>query len=77
LNLFAGADYYFAKNLSLGAELGFGFLMTSAPDIESESFGTNTTTGAWELQENRLQKQSKSMQVGPTVVPKLRLGWLF
>jgi len=77
LNLVAGADYYIAKNLSLGAELGFGFSMTSHPDIESEGFNVNSTSGAWELKENPLQKQGSSMQVGPNVVGKIKLGWLF
>jgi hypothetical protein len=77
LNLIAGFDYYIAKNLSLGAELGFGFSMTTMPDIESESVVANSTTGAWEVKADPKQKQGDSMQVGPNVVGQFKLGWLF
>lgn len=36
LNLIAGFDFYFAKNISLGAELNFGYQTTSYKDSESE-----------------------------------------
>ena len=36
INLIAGFDFYFAKNLSLGAEMGFGWSTTSYPDYESQ-----------------------------------------
>lgn len=36
VNLIAGADYYFTKNLSLGVEFGFGFYSTKNKDFESE-----------------------------------------
>jgi len=36
INLIAGVDFYIVKNLSLGAELGFGFSTTSFSDIEDE-----------------------------------------
>jgi hypothetical protein len=34
LNLLAGTDFYFADNIYLGAELGFGFQTTSNKDTE-------------------------------------------
>lgn len=54
LNLIAGFDFYFAKNISLGAELNFGYQTTSYSDLESEyvkdtspdpTSVTNTGTG--------------------------------
>ncbi len=36
VNLIAGMDYYFTKNLSLGVEFGFGFYSTKYDDFESE-----------------------------------------
>ena len=78
LNLIAGADYYIAKNLSLGVELGFGFSMTTMPDIESERVDvTSPTDVTWVVKENALEKQGKEMQVGPNAVAQLKLGWLF
>jgi hypothetical protein len=45
INLIAGFDFYFAKNLSLGAEMGFGWSTTSYPDYESE-YVKHTVTDA-------------------------------
>jgi hypothetical protein len=75
--LIAGFDYYFVKNLSLGAEFGFGFETTSMPDIEDESVVANSTTGVMEIKANDKEIQGSSMDVGPTVTAKFKLGWLF
>jgi opacity protein-like surface antigen len=78
LNLVAGADYYIAKNLSLGAELGFGFSMTSHPDIEGQGLAAQSTTdNSIVVKDTPAQVQGKSMQVGPNAVAKIKLGWLF
>jgi hypothetical protein len=77
LNLIAGVDFYIAKNLSLGAELGFGFSMTTMPDIEGQRVRANPTTGAAEVVDVPAEKQGKSMQIGPNAVGQLKLGWLF
>ena len=77
LNLIAGFDYFISKNLHLGAELGFGFSMTSMPDLKDESVVVNSTTGAYEVKADPDQKQGDSMQVGPNVVGQFKLGWLF
>jgi hypothetical protein len=77
INLVAGFDYYIAKNLSLGAELGFGFSTTSMPDIEDQLNRQNQTTGAWEVVDKLKEKQGSSMQVGPNVIGQMKLGWLF
>lgn len=44
INLIAGFDFYFAKNLSLGAEMGFGFSTTSYPDYESQELKSTAST---------------------------------
>ncbi|MBK5285402.1 MAG: hypothetical protein JJE25_08350, partial [Bacteroidia bacterium] len=83
LNLIAGCDYYIAKNLSLGAELGFGFSMTSHPDVEDQwlkqtvtTSGTNTSV-SYSVENKSKEIQGTSMQVGPNVVGQFKLGWLF
>jgi hypothetical protein len=83
INLFAGADYYIAKNLSLGAEIGFGFSTTSMPDIENQ-YVKETVTGTvptethtFTVTDAAKQKQGSSMQLGPNVIGQFKLGWLF
>lgn len=78
LNAVAGFDYYLAKSLYLGTELGFG-LSTTMPmksksetvALNAEANGTTTTSG-----DGKKDNVSK-FQVGPNVVGQLRLGWLF
>jgi hypothetical protein len=77
VNLIAGFDYYFAKNLSLGAEFGFGFSTTSHPDVTSESVVVNPTTGASEVKANADEIQGSSMNIGPNAIAQIKLGWLF
>jgi len=77
VGLIAGFDYYIAKNLSLGAEFGFGFSTTSMPDIEDESVTTNATTGASEVVADPNEIQGSSMNVGPNAIAQFKLGWLF
>lgn len=73
LNLVAGTDFYFADNIYLGAEIGFGFSRTKdkenetsyvdAPDGFDDATSTvdNQTMVAW----------------GPNFQGTIRLGWLF
>ena len=85
LNIIAGCDYYIAKNLSLGAEIGFGFSTTSMPDIEDQRLDVTTTTTqvppsittTYSVVSKAKEKQGTSMQVGPNVVGQFKLGWLF
>lgn len=75
LNAVAGFDYYFAKSLYLGSELGFGVAakMPMKDKTETLSFdnGNEVTTNS-----DSKGKES-SIQLGPNVVGQLRLGWLF
>ncbi len=78
INLIAGFDYFIAKNLHMGAEMGFGFSTTSMPDIESQRVDvTSATEIAAVVKDNAKQKQGDSMQLGPNVVGQFKLGWLF
>lgn len=93
INLIAGFDYYFTKNLSLGAELTFGYSSTKYSDLESEYVKntlTETETGpdingvstynavsTNSVTSNPDQKQGKTSGFGPGVVAKIKLGWLF
>ncbi len=73
LNVVAGTDFYFADNIYLGAEIGFGFSRTKdkdnettwvdAPDGYDDATSTvdNETMVAW----------------GPNFQGTIRLGWLF
>ncbi|MFI5219298.1 MAG: hypothetical protein ACHQNT_07385 [Bacteroidia bacterium] len=90
INLIAGFDFYFAKNLSLGAELSFGWSSTSYSDVESEYVDlTSTTTSAGSFPQTHTvtsthavksspdQAQGSSSGFGPDVVGQIKLGWLF
>lgn len=82
INLLAGFDYYFADNLYLGAELGFGFSSTSFGDDEFEV----SNAAAWSF-ENSFGTalnddippaivNGSEFHVGPTVNGRIRLGFL-
>lgn len=92
INLIAGFDFYFAKNLSLGAELNFGYSTTKWSDLETEylketnsfssttdgNFVTTTTASqSTSVASAPDQKRGKESGFGPGVVGKLKLGWLF
>ncbi len=65
---FAGVDFYFADNIYLGTELGFGALYTTQLDMKNiPEEGDETSVGP----------QGSSFNVGPQIVAKIRLGWLF
>lgn len=82
LNLLAGFDFYFADNIYLGAEMGFGFSSTSMADSTVE-FSDNA---AWSLQASggtdaeldppAAIENGSSFNVGPTVNGLIRLGFL-
>jgi hypothetical protein len=69
LNALAGVDYYFAQNIYLGAEFGFGFSFESMMDQKE----TSTAEGA----EDIITPKGSGINLGPTAVGQIRLGWLF
>jgi len=70
VNAVCGFDYYFAKKLYLGTEIGFGFGMTNFSDIETE----NTISG---FTAPDPQEQGSTMNFGPNFNGALRLGFCF
>lgn len=70
LNGFAGFDYYFAKNLYVGAEFGFGFSYQSL-------LSSQETSDADDYDEPNPVKQGGSFNLGPNVNGQFRLGFLF
>lgn len=72
LNAVAGFDYYFAKHLYIGAELGFGvsFINPLATRVKSDADGFK------EPDPTKVNKSPK-INFGPNVNSALRLGYLF
>lgn len=93
VNLIAGMDYYFTKNLSLGAEFGFGFYSTKYTDYDSDFLKVTdtapivgpdpngvysaTVTHSTTVESNPSQKRGKDSGFGPVVTARIKLGWLF
>jgi hypothetical protein len=78
LNAIAGFDYYIAKSLYLGTELGFGVSATMPMKNKTETLGPNADNDGTQTDNNEGKKDNVSeIQVGPNVVGQLRLGWLF
>lgn len=81
LNLLAGFDFYFADNVYVGGELGFGFSNMSMRDSEVEA----TNQQAWGLlrvgdEDADLPdpvENGSTFSVGPTVNGAIRCGFLF
>ncbi|MEI6696429.1 MAG: hypothetical protein WCO13_10190 [Bacteroidota bacterium] len=70
LNLLFGADYYIAKHIYMGAELGFGFQSASGKDIVT----TNVVSGVSTAVTN---PGSSSFNLGVNFNSAFRLGWSF
>lgn len=69
VNGFFGFDFYFADNIYLGGELGFGVQFTSEFDTVMES----TVEGAEDME----TPNGSSFSIGPNVVGQIRAGVLF
>ncbi len=69
LNGVAGVDYYFAHNIYLGCELGFGFAFTS----EFETTTSSSADGAEDITE----PGGSAFNLGPNVQGAIRAGFLF
>lgn len=83
INLLAGFDFYFADNIYLGGELGFGFSSMSMGDSTVEV----SDQVAWSLADSGNTdadqdlpadvENGSSFNVGPNVNGAIRLGYLF
>lgn len=69
VNGICGVDYYFADNIYLGGELGFGIQFTTEFDTVTES----TVEGAEDVE----TPNGNSFGIGPNVVGQIRAGFLF
>jgi hypothetical protein len=78
--LVTGAEYYFVKNVYIGAELGFGFqtLKFKAITGQTTTFstlplpnGTSTTTPI------DIKSPGKSTEIAPSVITGVRIGFQF
>jgi len=78
LNAVAGFEYYLAKSLYFGTELGFGFAATMPMKSKTETVAANDdNTGTATTNTDGKKDNVSSIQLGPNVVGQLRLGWLF
>lgn len=78
LNAVAGFDYYLAKSLYVGTELGFGIATTMPMKSKTETVSANDdNTGTTTDNTDGKKDNVSQFQVGPNVVGQLRLGWLF
>ncbi|MDR0683482.1 MAG: porin family protein [Dysgonamonadaceae bacterium] len=67
IGVFTGFNYYFAKNLYIGAEVGLGYTSVSLKDGEITQ-GTTAT---------KYENESTASAIGFHATPTLRLGWAF
>lgn len=63
----SGFNYYFAKNIFIGAEVKLGAEIITNKKVSVETNGTTTTT----------ENKAHSVSFRPQAVPSLRLGWAF
>lgn len=71
VNAIAGMDFYFADNIYLGAEFGFGILFNK--DLTSKSDQANGDGSVTTVE----SKGGSSFNIGPNAVGAIRLGFLF
>lgn len=81
LNLLAGFDFYFADNVYLGAEFGYGFSVMSMGDttIETDNQSAWGLANAGDADADLPDPTVNGSQfnVGPNVNGQIRLGFLF
>lgn len=70
VNALAGCDYYFAKKFYIGVELGVGLSYNMLSNITVDS-------DVEDFEAPDPEKQGSSMNFGPVVNTKLRIGYLF
>jgi hypothetical protein len=67
LNVIAGADFYVAKKLYLGTEIGFGFQSVTQKEVEVTSGSTTNTASV----------KASTTDIGFNFNPAIRLGFCF
>ena len=76
-NLLLGADYFFAKNIYLGFEVGLGYEMLKYKQIEANFAGLTTIPGMGNPLESETYPGSKSTDFGFYYNNSIRLGIYF
>jgi hypothetical protein len=71
LRLFTGADYYIAKKVYLGVELGLAIISAKDKEQSSKTKTGNTIT------EVKTANEGKSSAISPGIVGGIRLGYQF
>jgi hypothetical protein len=81
VNLVTGFDFYFADNVYLGAEMGFGFSRTNMGDstVELSDLVAYNLANFLPSDEDAPAAvvNGSNSAFGPNVNAKIRLGWLF
>ncbi len=67
----AGFNYFFAKNIFVGAEFGLGL----GVDVKKGSYVETTTNGS--VNKAETVDEAHSVEFSPMVTPTIRLGWAF
>jgi len=75
-NAIIGVDYYFADNIYVGAELGFGVAFTSELDSKTENIVFDDNLIDYEIETEEVPN-GNSFGIGPNVVAQIRVGFLF
>jgi len=66
-----GFNYYFVKNLFIGAEIGIGVAAHFERDVKTESENGNSSSS------DVIDSDHHQVDFAPLVTPSLRLGWVF
>ena len=70
-NALAGFDYFFAKNIFVGVEVGLGVNIS----VLKESYTETTADGKTTKDESKVD--AHTVNFAPSFTPSLRLGWAF
>lgn len=66
-----GFNYYFVKNLFVGAEIGIGVAAHFERDVKTENENDNVSSS------EVVDRDHHAISFAPLVTPSLRLGWVF
>ena len=70
-NAVTGFNFYVAKDLYVGAEVGLGFIVTP----QSHNFGTNDEGEEYDSKDDK--SKSHTTHISPNCTPSVRVGWKF
>lgn len=70
-NAVTGFNFYVAKDLYVGAEVGLGFIVTP----QSHNFGTDDEGKEYDSKDDK--SKSHTTHISPNCTPSVRVGWKF